>query len=463
MHRLTVALLAAVDAVVAAAVGLAATLTPLTALWVFGFGASADWSGLWPAAGTVWQFGHLVPLEITLPGDYLAVAGIDPSAASFALSLSPLALVAFTAIFAARSGIRASRSDAWITGVVSGAVVFGGIAALVALTSRTEPVVVDIAQAVLLPLVVFVVPLAAGAVTSEWREAPEGSIARLRDRVDALAGGWGRVVDLSLRGAVVVAVGMLGLGAVAFAVTLIVHGGGVIALYEAGHVDVLGATIVTLGQFAYLPTFIVWALSFVAGPGFALGAGTAVSPAGTSLGVLPGIPVLAAVPETTSAWLLLLALLPVALGAFAGWIARSQLVGDRDGSGAGRYGPRAAIAGLIAALAAGAAALLAVLASGAFGPGRLVEMGPHPGMLALAVGVETLVGAAILLLSPWRPRSRGGDGDMTTGDGEPLDDAIGQTRAPHDQAVSGEARTADDTPTLDLGRPEDLQMRSVDD
>ncbi len=118
----------------------------------------------------------------------------------------------------------------------------------------------------------------------------------------------------------------MGLGALAVAVSLVLGGGEVIALFEAGHMDALGATVITLAQLAYLPTLVVWALSFVAGPGFALGVGTAVSPAGTQLGIVPGIPVLGAVPESASSWLLLLALLPVALGALAGWIARSHLL-----------------------------------------------------------------------------------------------------------------------------------------
>ncbi len=112
MHRLLVALLSAFDAAIAAAVGVAVVLAPLTVLWVVGFGGTADWATLWPAGASVWQLGHLVPLFITLPGEYLAETGIDPDAASFVLSLAPLALAAFTAIFAARSGARASRADA---------------------------------------------------------------------------------------------------------------------------------------------------------------------------------------------------------------------------------------------------------------------------------------------------------------------------------------------------------------
>ena len=49
MHRLIVVILAAVDAAIAAAVGIAATLAPLTVLWVLGMDGTADWGTLWPA------------------------------------------------------------------------------------------------------------------------------------------------------------------------------------------------------------------------------------------------------------------------------------------------------------------------------------------------------------------------------------------------------------------------------
>lgn len=429
MHRLIVLILSAVDAAIAVAVGVAATLAPLTLLWVFGFGGAADWGTLWAAGATIWQFGNLVPLQVTLPGDYLAVVGIDSSAASFVLSLAPLAFAAFTAIFAARSGRRASQADAWITGVLTGIAVFAGLSALIAVTAANPLATVERWQAILLPTLVFAVPLVLGAVVTEWREAGSGAIARLRDRVEAAPHGWGEVPGLVARGTAVVVVGLVGLGALLFAVALILRGGEVIALFEAAHVDGLGATVVTLAQFAYLPTLAIWGLSFIAGPGFAVGTGTAVSPAGTQLGVVPGIPILGALPESTTPWLLLLALLPVAVGGFAGWICRSRLVAPAVPESSGNatldallsrtrdepvehsmaaspdddpIGARLVTAAGIAVLAGAASALLAVLASGAIGPGRLTEVGPAPGPLALAVGVEVLIGAAILLLSPRR-------------------------------------------------------------
>jgi len=175
------------------------------------------------------------------------------------------------------------------------------------------------------------------------------------------------------------------------------RGDRIIALFQAAHVDALGATLLTIGHLAYLPTLIAWAVAWVAGPGFALGTGTAVSPAGTQLGVVPGIPLLGAVPEISEPWLLVLVLVPIAAGALAGWVCRSALA--RAGADR-RTSPRLLIAVGIAALAGAAGALIAASSSGAIGPGALAHVGPEPGPVALALAVEVFVGAAILLLSP---------------------------------------------------------------
>ncbi|HYI51375.1 MAG TPA: DUF6350 family protein [Microbacterium sp.] len=530
MHRLIVVILSAVDAAIAAAVGIAATLAPLTLLWVLALGGSADWAALWPASATIWQFGNLVPLQVTLPGDYLAVAGIDPAAASFVLSLAPLAFAGFTAIFAARSGVRASQADAWIIGVVTGTLAFAALATLVALTSAASVAQVELWQAILLPALVFAVPLLGGAIVTEWREAGAGAIARLRDRIEATPHGWGEVPGLVVRGTAVVLAGLIGLGALMFAVSLVLRGGEVIALFEVANVDLLGATVVTLAQLAYLPTLAIWGMAFVAGPGFAVGVDTAVSPAGTQLGVIPGIPVLGALPESTTPWLLLLALLPVALGAFAGWIARSRLVAspaDIDaepphvpiewdaareaarsstltallsgvdatrGSAASAsdgvatdvvavdehadpIGARAVIAIGIAAFSAVGAAALSLLASGSIGPGRLAEVGPQPGPVALAVGVEVLLGAAILLLSPRRakrPRKSldsAGDAAPGAADELPADGGRAEIHANEvdtapitlvPPAPSGAADGPDSTSTAELGPRRPAPLPPID-
>jgi hypothetical protein len=403
MHRLVVALLAALDAALAAVVGVAAALAPLALLWLAN--GTLPWAALWPTAVSVWQLGHLVPLHIHLPADYVSLAGIDQGAASFIISLAPLAFASFTAIFAARSGVRAARADAAATGPIAGTLVFAAIAAVVGLTARNPIAAIHLWQGVLFPAAVYAVGVAGGALVAGWEHADPsgpGILDRARARVGAWRHGWDLALDATARGAAIALCGLIGVGALAVAVAVVVRGGNVIALFEAGHVDLVGAIVVTLAQLAYLPTLVVWGMAFVAGPGFALGVGTTVSPAGTQLGVVPGIPVLGALPETTSPFLLAVVLLPIGVGAFAGWAARARLA-DRDAPASdvsAGYGLRAVISVGIALLSAAGAAVLSLAASGSLGPARLAETGPQPGPVALAVGVEVLIGAAILLLSP---------------------------------------------------------------
>jgi hypothetical protein len=496
MHRLIVAFLSAFDAAIAVGAGIAATLAPLTLVWVFALGDTADWASLWPAGAVIWQLGHLVPFQITLAGDYLAEAGIADDAASFVLSLAPLAFATFTAIFAWRSGTRASRAGAWAVGVAASTLVVGILASLIGTSSQNPVAQAALWQAVLFPVLLFTVPAFGGGAVTEWREASEGLVARLRDRVEAARGGWGVVPGVTARASAAAVVGLIGAGALALSVAFVVRAGDIVALYEAGNFDVLGAIVATLAQFAYLPTLVVWGLSFVTGPGFSVGEGTAVSPSGTQAGVLPGLPALGLVPESSSSWLLLVVLVPIAVGAFAGWIARSHMAaaagiapapraprgsaarltgrdavapadspatappapeeldpaeearraalaellvrprgavgappraeepapGPVSGEGAVSssaapsvaaaamwsrpveaivepFLPRLVVTLAVAALSAGGAALLAIFASGSLGPGRLAQVGPAPGPVALAVGLEVLVGAAILLLS----------------------------------------------------------------
>lgn len=396
MQRLLIVLLAAVDAAVAAAVGLALLLAPLTLLWVFSFGATADWGALWPSAATLWQFGHAVPLDVTLPTAILREAGVAPDAASFVLSVPPLAFLVFTAVFAARSGRRAAVAGSWIAGVVSATVMFAAISALVMLTARIPLATTSPLLGVLAPTAVYLCGALVGALATAWADGDGGIVDRVHDAVD----GWGEWAGLpgdAVRGAAVALTAVIGSAGLAVGVLALVRGGQIVTLFESLRVDALGATVVGLGQLAYVPTMVAWGVSWLAGPGFAVGTGTAVSPVGTELGVVPGIPMLGVLPEVASPWMLIVVLVPVAAGAFAGWIIRSRQVSSGAEPG---IGARLATAAGIALLSAGGAALLAALSAGSIGPGRLAHAGPEPWAVALAIGLEVLVGAGILLLAP---------------------------------------------------------------
>ncbi|CAH0164628.1 hypothetical protein SRABI76_01123 [Microbacterium oxydans] len=461
MQRLLVALLAAVDAAIAAAVGLVVLLAPLTLLWTLAFGITADWGALWPLTGTLWAFGHGVPIDVAIPPELIVALAIPAEAAAFTVSITPLAFLLFTVLFAARSGARAAKAGAWATGVLSGALVFAAISATVAFTSHVAAAETPLVLAIVLPAAAYLVGALFGAVRIAWEDGDGGVLDALHDLVDSW-GDWGPVPAAIVRGTAFVLVAVLGAGALAVAVMTLLRGGEVVALFQSARVDALGAVIMTLGQLVYLPTMIVWAVSWLAGPGFAVGVGTAVSPAGTQLGVVPGIPIFGLLPANSSIWMLIVILVPVGAGAFAGWAVRSRLVWEDTPL---TMGPRAAIAGGIGVVTAGLAALAAVLASGSIGPGRLTEVGPAPLPFALALGAEVLLGAAILLLAPRHrdelaeERTDRWNAEMTTvssWDEVAPEGAVWPTAAtawPSDGETGGvPIGSADDTAPLDLDR-----------
>ncbi|MDR6868073.1 hypothetical protein J2Y69_002684 [Microbacterium resistens] len=396
MQRLLIVLLAAIDAAVAAAVGLAVILAPLTVLWTIAFGVGADWGALWPATSTLWQLGHGVPVDIALPDAVLRDAGIAPEASSFAISVPPLALLVFTVVFAARSGRRAALAGSWVTGVVAGTTAFTLIAAVVALTGHLAIAATPMAWGIAAPGIAYLCGALVGGIAVAWTDGDGGIVDAVHDRVDAW-GDWSGVPGDAVRGAAAALVAVLGAAGLAFGVAALLRGGEAVALFESLRVDGLGATVISLGQLAYVPTLLCWAMAWLAGPGFAVGVGTAVSPAGTQLGAVPGIPVLGLLPETSSPWLLIVVLVPIGAGALAGWIVRSRAVSAGEERG---IVPRLGTAIGIAVLAGAGAALLATLSSGSLGPARLAQAGPEAGPMALAIGAEVLVGAAIMLLAP---------------------------------------------------------------
>src|SRR5260370_19522082 len=84
-----------------------------------------------------------------------------------------------------------------------------------------------------------------------------------------------------------------------------------------------GAALLLLAGLSYLPNAVFWAIAYMLGPGFAFGAGTAVSPSGSALGAVPAFPMLAALPVGPKAafppWLgFFVLVMPYLAGALAG-------------------------------------------------------------------------------------------------------------------------------------------------
>lgn len=175
----------------------------------------------------------------------------------------------------------------------------------------------------------------------------------------------------------------------------VVEGGArMIGLADHLHLGWVGNLVMLLVQLAYLPNLLLWAVSYVLGAGFTLGDGSLVSPAATQLGLMPGIPVLAVVPEagtqTVAPWLWLL------VGVLAGAVAAGWVVQARPRA---RFDETALAGGLAGVGAAAVLLLFAWLSTGNLGTGRLVDLGPRLIELALlAPGVLGLSGVAVGLV-----------------------------------------------------------------
>jgi hypothetical protein len=132
------------------------------------------------------------------------------------------------------------------------------------------------------------------------------------------------------------------------------------------------------------------------GPGFAIGAGSTVSPLGTTLGPIPSIPVFGALPQGDFVFAFIGLLVPILAGFLVGALLSGPLA-ERVRS-IGRLTWMLG-AGLGTGVVGGAIlGLLAWSSAGSIGPGRLQTVGPDPLLVglvaALELGVSAFVGMA---------------------------------------------------------------------
>ncbi|TDC46229.1 hypothetical protein E1212_27300, partial [Jiangella ureilytica] len=144
-----------------------------------------------------------------------------------------------------------------------------------------------------------------------------------------LADWWWRVPPLmraALAGAAAAVAGMVCVGAVLMGVSLVAHAGRTGDLATALDAGPLGATLVVVGCALIVPNLIVWSAAFALGPGFAVGTATSVAPGGVTLGLVPAVPVLGALPSSVPgslAWLVVAG--PVLAGVLAGLLVHRRL------------------------------------------------------------------------------------------------------------------------------------------
>lgn len=176
---------------------------------------------------------------------------------------------------------------------------------------------------------------------------------------DAFRGAWAVLRSLALVSALVLVVALLAdLNSAANVLSQL-------------NADVGNTVVVALLSVVLLPNAIACAGAYLIGPGFAVGTGTLVTPTAVVLGPLPLFPLLAALPGdgVPPAWTpALLAVPPLVAGAST-W----RVLRDRPVARWNLAGLRGLAAGVIAAAGV---AVVAALANGAVGPGRMQIVGP---------------------------------------------------------------------------------------
>ncbi len=382
----------AAAAVQAAAGSLVAVLVPVVLAWVAASGGRTEWTTVLQAGFCVWLLAQHVGLAVE--GGFVGLLPLG-------LAVVPLASCWFAGRRLARvldpnaeriaAGATRSRpAGPPRSALLAMAGCHGGLGLGIGLLAAVDGVRPVLWQCAAGPAVVALLGGTLGAAAYRHgtaRSGVVGLLARLPEPVRGWLAPASAAVAVQLAAGVGVVVVALALGA-----------DRVLALQTALGGGPVGVAVVGLAQLALAPNLAVWAAAWLAGPGFAVGAGTSVSPVTTVLGPLPALPVLGALPAPGPMPSLAVAvvLVPVLAGVVAGFV----LLRAEDRPGGLRLVRDLVAVAAVAGLGLG---LLGWLSGGPAGPGRLLVTGPAttPAATAWLAGgfaAEVLIGAGLTVL-----------------------------------------------------------------
>lgn len=396
MNRQFTALFAAFEAVLVAAIGIAVPLVPLTLLWGIQYGLAIDWTVFWRAAVDLWLLGHGVDVTMTLDPATASLLGFPAAGLPVTLTIAALGFAMLTLLLGVRAGRRVAETRHRLLGLIVSLTTFGLVSFGVTFSALHPFARPSLVQGTLLPTLVFAVGAMIGVrrALALRHDAPTP----VRDWMGTRSVTVRLVLSTGLRGGLAAVAGIMLLASIVTAGAIAFSYARIISLYEGLHTEVLGGIAVTLGQLAFLPNVVVWTASWLIGPGFALGTGSAVSPLATQLGPVPAIPLLGALPQGALAIGFVGLLVPVVV---------AFLVGAILGPGARRDLERrelvliALVVGLVGGIVLG---LLAWFSGGAAGPGRLADVGPNPWAVGGWASLELFVASLIGLFASLRVR-----------------------------------------------------------
>lgn len=395
MNRSLTALFAALEAVLVVGVGVGIPLVPLTVVWAAQYGFAIDLAVFWRASVDTWLLGHGVDVRVTLDSILAADLGVAPADASFLVSIAPLGFAALTLLLAVRAGRRVGETRYRGLGGLASLATFGILSTALTLTALYPLARPSIAQGILLPTLVFALGLGIGLLQTR-RPTDDDTGSSIRDWIDDWSPSVRLAAATALRAGAASVAAVVAVSSLLVAVLLAVNYATVISLYESLHSGVVGGVAVTVAQLAFLPNLVLFAASWLVGPGFAIGAGSSVGPIATQLGPVPAVPFLGALPSGDLAFGFVGILVPVAAGFLVAAVLRRRLVDELDVEKPVLW---LAAIGLGAGVVAGV--LLGVLswaAGGSAGPGRLSQVGADPIAVGMFAALEIGIASVVALL-----------------------------------------------------------------
>lgn len=344
---------------------------------------------------------------------WLLAHGIPVKASIGDIALAPLSITMLVVWRLSRAGVHTARgSGARDTGSVRQALSIAGVIGVgYGLIGAVAAAVVDRPELTVTPWRAGLHLLVIGALAALLGSIRTTGALRQIARVTPL------LVRDGVRTGTVAALFLLGLGAGATGLVTAISGGQAAQIFGAYPSGVAGQAGVTLVCLAFAPNVAVWAAAYLLGPGFVVGAGTMIQPAGVVLGAMPPLPVLSGVPERGlegPLWALMA--LPVIAGAVANLLlVRRRLRPRRTRTGdtvvpvprwARMFGS-AVLGGIVAGVVTAAVTLAA---SGHLDGGQPYPVGAPYGEVALfatlAIGLGGLLGVAAAYVWKRWPRRR---------------------------------------------------------
>lgn len=406
MKQILTALSAAIEAGAVALLGMLFFAIPTLLFWFTNSNPESTISVLPVVALSAWLLGHTVPLEFPLSADAAFDIGVVTPALHIPISLPLLGALCVTLWFAFRQGrkyatlfITDTSSAAafgktvtaeiqWLSlvAVLAGAAIGFGAVVLIAAASIPVASAVPLWWQVLKPTLWFAAAVLVGIVWVGRQHLAALSAARLfpGDVPLTPAQQLLRAVRVAPRIALAQLAGWVAVAAIAVTCAAIFNYVDFVRVSETLQADALGLIILFLVQLLLLPVAIIWALAWLSGAGFSVGAETLYSPFVTITTELPALPFFTLLPHSNSTAGVIAPLLLLVIAVVLGYCVGSWLTQHTDLE---RFYALTA-AGVLTGIAAGFAVSVAV---GSVGPGRLSYTGAEPLLVGFTLaGLSTL-------------------------------------------------------------------------